>query len=128
VGVHREDRAAGGPTAELDRRDLLNAEWQLLSLPTTDRQYADFRAVPTVSPEGYYRLLDQVVFVSRRREVRALLGFIRLAAPERGDLQPVRLVSHTRGSPGWVPAVEQRCPVSGFVARCDAVTRADNLQ
>lgn len=101
-------RAAGGPTAEPDRRDLLDAEWQLLSRPTTDRQDADFRAIPTVGPEGYDRLLDQVVLVSRLREVRSLLGFTRLAAPERGDLQPVRLVSLTRGSPDWVPAVEQR--------------------
>jgi hypothetical protein len=101
-------RAAGGPAPEPDRRDLLDAEWQLLSRPTTDRQDADFRAVPTVGPEGYDRLLDQVVLISRLREVRGLLGFTRLAAPERGDLQPVRLVPLTRGAPDWIPAVEQR--------------------
>ncbi len=92
-------RAAGGPAAEPDRRDLLDAEWQLLSRPTTDRQDADFRAVPTVSPEGYDRLLDQVVLVSRLREVRGLLGFTRLAAPERD-----RRWSYNRGhaaAPGF---------------------------
>jgi hypothetical protein len=101
-------RAAGGPAPETDRRDLLDAEWQLLSRPTTDRQDADFRAVPTVGPEGYDRLLDQVVLVSRLREVRSLLGFTRLGAPERGDLQPRRLAPISRGLPDWVPAVEQR--------------------
>lgn len=101
-------RAAGGPAPEPQRRDLLDAEWQLLSRPTTDRQDADFRAVPTVGPEGYDRLLDQVVLVSRLREVRSLLGFTRLAAPERGDLQPVQLVPLARAAPDWVPAVEQR--------------------
>jgi hypothetical protein len=116
-------RAAGGPAAEPDRRDLLDAEWQLLSRPTTDRQDADFRAVPTVGPEGYDRLLDQVVLVSRLREVRGLLGFTRLAAPERGDLQPVRLVSLSRGAPEWVPAVEQRGEGIFLELREDAVAR-----
>ena len=116
-------RAAGGPAAEPDRRDLLDAEWQLLSRPTTDRQDADFRAVPTVGPEGYDQLLDQVVLLSRLREVRGLLGFTRLAAPERGDLQPVRLVSLTRGAPDWVPAVEQRGEGIFLELREDAVAR-----
>jgi hypothetical protein len=31
-----------------------------------------------------------VVLVSRLREVRALLGYIRLSAPDRDDPQPVR--------------------------------------
>jgi len=116
-------RAAGGPPAEPDRRDLLEAEWQLLSRPTTDRQDADFRAMPTVGPEGYDRLLDQVVLVSRLREVRSLLGFTRLGAPERGDLQPMRLVSLTLGTPTWVPAVEQRGEGIFLELREDAVAR-----
>jgi hypothetical protein len=101
-------RGAGGPVAAAPAGDLREAEWQLLSRPTTERQDADFRASPTVGPAGYDGLLDQVVLVTRLREVRALLGFTRLAAPERGDLEPVRRVSLTRGLPDWVPAVEQR--------------------
>ncbi|MGH3274124.1 MAG: DrmB family protein [Streptosporangiaceae bacterium] len=101
-------RAAGGPAPEPDRLDLLDAEWQLLSRPTTDRQDADFRAVPTSTPRGYDRLLDQVVLVPRLREVRGLLGFTRLAAPERGDLRPAALIPLSRGAPDWIPAVEQR--------------------
>ena len=100
-------RAAGGP-APAASAGLLDAEWRLLSRPTTDRQDADFRAVPTLTPRGYDRLLDQVVLVSRLREVKALLGFTRLAAPDRQELQPVRVVSLTRGAPTWIPAVEQR--------------------
>jgi hypothetical protein len=100
-------RAAGGP-APAAPAGLLDAEWRLLSRPTTDRQDADFRAVPTLTPRGYERLLDQVVLVSRLREVRALLGFTRLAAPERGELEPVQRVPLARGAPTWIPAVEQR--------------------
>ncbi len=100
-------RAAGGPAAAAPA-GLLDAEWRLLSRPTTDRQDPDFRAVPTPTPKGYDRLLDQVVLVSRLREVRALAGFTRLAAPDRDDLQPVQRVPLARAAPTWVPAVEQR--------------------
>jgi hypothetical protein len=101
-------RGAGGPAGPQPVGELRDLEWQLLSRPTTERQDADFRAAPTTSPSGYDRLLDQVVLVTRLREVRALVGFTRLAAPERDDLEPVRRVSLARGAPEWVPAVEQR--------------------
>jgi Domain of unknown function (DUF1998) len=101
-------RAAGGPQQRGPTRSLLDAEWQMLSRPTTDREDPDFRAVPTPSPDGYGRLLDQVVQVSRLREVRALVGFTRLSAPERGDLEPVSRVPLSRAAPQWVPAVQQR--------------------
>jgi hypothetical protein len=114
-------RAAGGPAAGGEIRDLLDAEWQMLSRPTTQRQDEDFRAVPTPSPEGYDRLVDQVVLVSRLREVRALVGFTRLAAPERGDLEPVTRVSLSRAAPQWVPAVEQRGEGIFLQLREDAV-------
>ncbi len=116
-------RAAGGPAAPPETTDLRDAEWQLLSRPTTERQDADFRATPTRSPDGYDNLIDQVVLVSRLREVRALLGFTRLSAPDRDDLQPVRRVSLTRGPAEWVPAVEQRGEGIFLQLREDAVAR-----
>jgi len=114
-------RAAGGPGPAPERENLLEAEWRMLSRPTTQRQDEDFRAVPTPGPERYDRLLDQVVLVSRLREVRALLGFTRLSAPERGDLEPVSRVQLSRGSPQWVPAVEQRGEGIFLQLREDAV-------
>ena len=102
-------RGTGGPAAAGDAsEDLRDAEWQLLSRPATERQDADFRAVPTSPPSGYDGLIDQVVLVSRLREVRALLGFTRLNAPERDSLSPVKRISLSRGPTEWVPAVEQR--------------------
>jgi hypothetical protein len=114
-------RSAGGPAAAPAATDLREAEWQLLSRPTTERQDADFRATPAPGPRGHDRLLDQVVLVSRLREVRALVGFTRLAAPERDDLQPVRRVPLTRGVTEWVPAVEQRGEGIFLQLREDAV-------
>ena len=101
-------RASGGPRSPEPSGDLLDAEWSLLSRPTTDRQDADFKAEPTTPPAGYDALLDQVVLVSRLREVQALVGFTRLAAPERRDLRPRNRVPLSRGPETWVPAAEQR--------------------
>jgi hypothetical protein len=61
-------RAAGGPALTPQTGDLREAEWQLLSRPTTERQDTDFRATPTPGPRGYDSLLDQVVLVRRLRE------------------------------------------------------------
>jgi hypothetical protein len=107
-GCIEKIRGAGGPRPPEAYGTLRDAEWQLLSRPTTERQDGDFRAVPTRSPDGYDRLLDQVVLVTRLREVRALLGFTRLSAPDREDLQPASVVRLSRGPTEWVPAVEQR--------------------
>ncbi|MDA8045303.1 MAG: DUF1998 domain-containing protein [Actinomycetota bacterium] len=101
-------RAGGGPRPPDPTGGLLDAEWQLLARPTSDRQDDDFRAVPTPSPDGYEALLDQVVQVNRLREVRAVVGFTRLVAPERRDLAPTNRLPLTIGTPEWVPAVEQR--------------------
>jgi hypothetical protein len=101
-------RGQGGPTIPESPDNLLDAEWQLLSRPTTERQDADFRAVPTDPPRGYDSLIDQVVLVSRLREVRALLGFTRVDAPERDNLRPAKRIRLARGPEEWVPAVEQR--------------------
>jgi hypothetical protein len=101
-------RAAGGPQAPQVEGDLLLAEWRLLARPTTDRQDADFRAEAIDPPQGYESLLDQVVLVTRLREVQALTGFTRLNAPERREADPQGRLPLSRSTPTWVPAFEQR--------------------
>ncbi|MDH6291897.1 DUF1998 domain-containing protein [Rhodococcus opacus] len=106
--VIEKHRAADKDTPK-KTTDLLEAEWKLLSRPTTDKQDDDFRAIPNDAvPQGYSNLIDQVVRVSRLREVQALVGFTRLNAPERRDLQPRNLVRLRNGPAKWVPAVEKR--------------------
>ncbi len=87
---------------------LLDAEWDLLSRPTTDRQDEDFRAVVVDVPLGYDRLLDQVVQLPRLREVRALMGFTRILAPGRQELQPAGILPLSSASPQWIQAVDQK--------------------
>jgi len=131
-GCIEKIRGAGGPTQPEAPDDLRHAEWQLLSRPTTERQDEDFRAVPTPSPGGYDRLLDQVVLVTRLREVRALTGFTRLSSPDRDDLRPAQRVRLSRGPEEWVPAVEQRGEGIFLQLREDHVARwvasADGLE
>lgn len=104
-----EKRRNAGPAEPKEDVDLLDAEWNLLSRPTTESQDEDFRAIPNSDvPRGYSRLLDQVVRVSRLREVQALLGFTRLNSPERRQLNPSNLVKLRNGPTQWVPAVEKR--------------------
>lgn len=101
-------RASGGVSADVPGGDLLDAEWALLSRPTTDRRDDDFRAVPTPTPARYAGLLDQVVQVSRLREVQALIGFTRTSSPERRELAPHGRIRLARQPETWVPAVQQR--------------------
>lgn len=101
-------RVAGGPVADDHAGSLLDEEWALLSRPTTERQDVDFKAVPTAVPHGFGSVLDQVVLVSRLREVQALVGFTRLASPQRRELEPSGRIRLSREPEQWVPAVEQR--------------------
>jgi len=101
--VRQEDADQGGPPPE-----LLHAEWELFSHPTTTRQDDDFLAAPTSVADEHSSLLSNVVQVERLREVQASLGFTRIDAPVRGDAEPQHRVGLSQGRIGWLPAVERR--------------------
>jgi hypothetical protein len=101
---HRREQAP----VEDERSDLLDAEWQLLSHPTTTKQDDDFRAIPTPTPPEFDPLLQQVVQVERLREVQAMTGFTRVDGPTPGEAGIARRAPLSRGHVGWVPAVERR--------------------
>lgn len=129
-------RAAGGPEPQDVQPDLLSAEWDLLSHPTTDRQDRDFRAEPTPSPDGYDDVLQQVVLVKRLLEVKALLGFTRVDGPGSA-LKPINYVPPARRV-RWLPAVENRGEgvflelrenaVAGWVERVRGHERLEHLR
>ncbi len=106
IESERQRRAAHTETEALT--GLLDAEWELFSHPTTTRQDEDFQALPTPSPDGFSRLLRQVVRVERLREVQAMVGFTRIQAPSSGEVDPARRAPLASGHVGWVPAVERR--------------------
>lgn len=99
---------AAHPAPPEGDEDLLAAEWSLFSRPTTRRQDEDFKAEPTPAPEDHQALLEQVVRVTKLREVQALMGFTRIDAPGRQELAPPKMVALSARQPSWVPAVERR--------------------
>ena len=101
--------------------DILDAEWEAFSRPTTLSRDDDFLAEPEPVPAGYDMLLDQVVLVKKLREVQALVGFTRVSAPERRDLQPPNIVPLGPGALAWVPATERRGEGIFLQLREDAV-------
>jgi hypothetical protein len=90
--------------------DLRTPEWQVFTapqeLPVTD----DFavRRDPAGVPGGLGAVFSDVLQVERLREVRALVGFTRLDAPDPDDPTLVTRVPLGRGRPTWVPASEVR--------------------
>jgi hypothetical protein len=90
--------------------DLRTPEWQVFSAKKLPEHSADFtlrRAVGGV-PAQLSGIYDDVIQAERLREVRALIGFTRLDAPDPEDPGLVTRVPLARSKPSWVPASEVR--------------------
>lgn len=90
--------------------DLLTPEWEVFSHPTMPDASDDFTARRSADgvPATLTGCYSDVVLVERLREVRALVGFTRLDAPDPDDPDLVTRAPLTRGEPAWVPASEVR--------------------
>ncbi|WP_406088482.1 DrmB family protein [Kitasatospora purpeofusca] len=90
--------------------DLLTPEWEIFTTPTPPDPTADFTLLrdPAGVPEALEGVFSDVVQVERLREVRALVGFTRLDAPDPEEPDLVKLVDLARDAPTWVPASEVR--------------------
>jgi hypothetical protein len=108
---HRAILAEGSNNVPEEYPDLYTPEWQIFSSSTLPDPTDDFtlRRDPDGVPAELSSFYSDVIQAERLREVRALVGFTRLDAP---DLEDPTLV--TRGplsrdpSPAWVPASEVR--------------------
>lgn len=89
--------------------DLHTAEWEILSAPVAPPPSADFALHRPGVPDALTGVFDDVVQAERLREVRALVGFTRLDAPDPDDPELVTPVPLSRAElPSWVPASEVR--------------------
>ncbi|WP_069874880.1 DUF1998 domain-containing protein [Streptomyces malaysiensis] len=88
--------------------DLLTPEWQVLSAAKTADPTEDFALVDATLSGPLSTVFSQVRQVERLREVRALIGFTRLDAPDPEDPGLVTRVDVGRREHGWVPASEVR--------------------
>jgi hypothetical protein len=109
VERHRA-KTEGGPDAAPDGYpDLRTPEWEAFSGETLPEPNDDFtvRRLDEIPTElrGFY---DDVVQAERLREVRTLIGFTRLDAPDPEDPDMVTRAPLTRSRPQWLPATEVR--------------------
>ncbi|RSM42413.1 hypothetical protein DMB66_54760 [Actinoplanes sp. ATCC 53533] len=90
--------------------DLHTAEWQIFAatdLPQPNDDFTLYRH-PDGVPGQVKEIYADVIQAERLREVRALVGFTRLDAPDPTDPDLVLRAPLSRGAPTWVPASEVR--------------------
>lgn len=90
--------------------DLHTAEWQVFSateLPQASDDFTLYRD-PDGVPGQLKEIYADVIQAERLREVRALVGFTRLDAPDPTDPDLVLRAPLAKGAPTWVPASEVR--------------------
>jgi Domain of unknown function (DUF1998) len=103
-------RLFGETPAHAGYPDLRTPEWRTLSADEEPEPSLDFtiRRDPAGVPPDLAPLFCDIIQVERLREVRALVGFTRLDAPDPDDPDLVTRAPLTRGAPTWVPASEVR--------------------
>jgi hypothetical protein len=106
----RQQRSAAEPTPNTGYPDLRTPEWEIFSADELPDVHDDFalRRDPDGVPPALKGIYSDVVQAERLREVRALVGFTRLDAPDPEDPTLVTPVSLSRDQPTWVPASEVR--------------------
>ena len=108
--VEQHRAAADADDAEPGYPDLRTPEWQIFSaerLPGAGDDFA-LRRDPDGVPAALAGVYADVVQAERLREVRALVGFTRLDAPDPDDPDLVTSAPLARDAPTWVPASEVR--------------------
>jgi hypothetical protein len=112
VTAHRKhlEATATSQTEPPAYPDLLTPEWEIFTAPQTPDANPDFtiRRDPDGVPAPLAGVFSDVVRAERLREVRALIGFTRLDAPDPEEPDLVKRAPLARDTPTWVPASEVR--------------------
>lgn len=87
--------------------DVLGPEWTALTSGSSGQSSPHFEAEPIAAPSQFLDGLAGVTLAHRLRVVTALYGFTRISAGEAGDGRATARLE-TKGSPTWVPVVENR--------------------
>jgi hypothetical protein len=110
AAIERHRKGPKGDDDEKGYPDLHTPEWEIFSagqLPPATDDFSlrrDLNGVPGELKEIY----ADVIQAERLREVRALVGFTRLDAPDPLDPDLVQRAPLSRSTPTWVPASEVR--------------------
>jgi hypothetical protein len=108
IEQHRERESGDDPGDAAS--DMLTPEWEAFSASVAPEPSDDFtlRRDPDGVPESLAGVFSGIVQAERLREVRALIGFTRLDAPDPLDPNLVTRAPLARDRPTWVPASEVR--------------------
>jgi Domain of unknown function (DUF1998) len=111
VGKHRARLLGSQGTSHGDTHpDLRTPEWEIFTATPPPEPTDEFtlRRDPQGIPAALRPIFSDIVEVERLREVRALIGFTRLDAPDPEDPDLVARAPLARSAPTWVPASEVR--------------------
>ena len=92
----------------LTEEDLKRPEWDILTSSSPPSDWPQFLSRKVGIPKELEKILEDVLLLERLREVKALIGYTRVEAPEEGmdeDERPT-MAALCNGSPEWVPACE----------------------
>jgi hypothetical protein len=101
-------RTADAEPQDVGYPDLRTAEWEIFTAAPPPDPHEDFALTRPGVPPEMKGLLADVVQAERLREVRALVGFSRLDAPDPDDPDLVETAPLATSPPDWVPASEVR--------------------
>lgn len=105
---HSVVESAGDEKPDEGVPDLRTAEWAVFSAAQLPDPHDDFTLTRPGVPPALVGLLEDVVQAERLREVRALVGFTRLDAPDPDDPGLVTVAPLAKSPPRWIPASEVR--------------------
>ncbi|KAB1928599.1 DUF1998 domain-containing protein [Micromonospora noduli] len=110
VEQHRARAGAKSDEEQKGYPDLHTPEWEIFSAAELPEAGDDFtlRRDPNGVPGELKEIFVDVIQAERLREVRALVGFTRLDAPDPMDPELVTRAPLGKGTPTWVPASEVR--------------------
>lgn len=108
IEAHRDSGAEDEEPVGSGYPDLRTAEWEIFSAAQLPDPHDDFTLRRPGVPDALTGHLADVIQVERLREVRALVGFTRLDAPDPDDPDLVSTAPLGRSAPDWVPATEVR--------------------
>jgi hypothetical protein len=132
-------RSGVGDSQVVAEEDIKRPEWEVLTGPSRPSDWPHFDAEDGIVPQAHSDTLESVLLLKRLREVKALIGYTRVEAPDDGldsEERPPR-AALTAGDPEWVPAVDvhgegvflrfSEAAVARWQTRATAVARERSL-
>jgi len=108
IWLEIQDRKDGRKIEIVSEGDIKAPEWEVLSSPSPPTDWPQFMSSKVDLPIAYTDILDSVLLLERLREVKALIGFTRVEAPEESMDEEERppMASLCNDELTWVPAGE----------------------